>query len=61
LSVERLDSGCDGKTGGESSGTEFGSSTAGCENGTDGDVFDELGVDLRAFDEGFESASEEVG
>jgi hypothetical protein len=61
LSVQRLDGGCDGKSGGEGSGAEFGGSTTGGEDGTDGDVFDEAGVDLGALNQGFEGAGEEVG
>jgi hypothetical protein len=61
LPVQGLDGGRDGKSGGEGSSAELGSSTTGCEDGTDGDIFDELRVDLGAFDEGFESTGEEVG
>jgi len=61
LPVQRLYSRCDGETGGKSSRAELGSSTAGCEDRADSDVFDKFGVDLGAFDEGFEGAEEEVG
>jgi hypothetical protein len=61
LPVQRLGRGCDGETSGECSGAELGRATTWCEDGTDGNVFDEVRVDLRAFEEGLESASEEVG
>jgi hypothetical protein len=60
LPVDRL-CGCGyGKAGGEGGGAELGGSTAGSEDGADGDVFDEFGVDAGALDEGFEGADEEV-
>jgi hypothetical protein len=61
LPVQRLARGCDRKTGCESSSTELGGSTAWRKYGTNGNVFDEFGVDLGAFDEGLESAGEEIG
>jgi hypothetical protein len=61
LPVQRFGGCGDGEAGGEGSGAELGSSAAGCEDGTDGDVFDEVGIDFRALEEGFESAVEEVG
>jgi hypothetical protein len=61
LSVQRLDGGCDRESGSESGGAELGCATAGGEDGADSDVFDEVGVDFGALDEGFEGAAEEVG
>lgn len=61
MSVQGLARGCDGEPGGEGCSAELGSSSTRCEDGTNGDVFNEAGVDFGAFDEGLEGASEEVG
>jgi hypothetical protein len=61
LSVQRLARGCDGKASCKSSSTELGSSTSWCKYSANGNVFDELGVDLGALDKGLECAGEEIG
>lgn len=54
LSVEGLDGGCFRETGNEGGGAVFGCAGAGGEDVADGDVFDEVGVNFRAGDDGFE-------
>jgi len=61
LPVQRLAGCCDGKSGSESSGAKLGGSSAWRKDSTDSDVFDEIGIDLRALEEGLEGAVEEVG
>jgi hypothetical protein len=61
LPVQALDGGSDGEAGCEGSGAELGCATAGGEDGADGDIFDELGVDAGAFDQSLEGAVEKVG
>lgn len=61
LSVQRLARCCDREAGSKSSSAELGSATAWCKDGTDSDIFNELGVDLGAFEERLECAVEEVG
>ena len=61
LSVQALDGGTNGEAGRKGSSTELGCTAARGEDGADGDVFDELGVDTGALDEGLEGAVEEVG
>jgi len=60
LSVQRFDGCCGWEAGGEGSGTEFGCATSWGEDGTDGDVFDEVGVDAGALEERFVGPVEEV-
>lgn len=60
LSVEGANGRCFGQTGNEGSGAHFGSTTAGCENSPDSDVFDEGRVDLRSLEDGLEDAGHEV-
>jgi hypothetical protein len=60
LPVQALCGGCGREAGGEGCGAEFGCAASWGENGADGDVFDEVGVDARALDEGFVGAVEEV-
>jgi hypothetical protein len=61
LSVQRF-GGCGGREArGESGCAEFGCAAAWGEDGADGNVFDEVGVDTGALDEGFVGAVEEVG
>lgn len=60
LSVEALGGGCDGEAGGEGCCAELGCTATGCEDGSDGDVFDEVGIDARTLDEGFEGAGQEI-
>lgn len=61
MSVQRLDSSCNRETGSESSSAELGSAATGCKDSTDGNVFNELVVNLGALNEGLESSMEEVG
>lgn len=61
MAIERADAGCDGESGGDGCGAEFGGSAAWGEDAADCNVFDEVGVDPRAGDYGFEGADEEVG
>jgi hypothetical protein len=61
LPVQRLGGGCDGEASREGSSAEFGRTAARSEDSADGNVLDEVGIDLRAFEQGFESAVEEVG
>jgi hypothetical protein len=60
LPVQTLDSSRSREASGKSGSTELGSAATWSEDSTDGDVFDELGVDAGALDEGFVSAVEEV-
>lgn len=61
MSVQRLGGCSDRESGREGSGAELGCSTTGGEDGADSNVFDEAGVNARAFDERGEGADEEVG
>lgn len=60
MPVQALDSRCDGEASGKSSGTELGCAATRSEDSTNGDIFDEVGVDLGARDQSLESTSEEV-
>jgi hypothetical protein len=61
LPVQALCCGCGREASGEGCGAEFGCATSWGEDGADGDVFDEVGVDARALDKSFVGAVEEVG
>lgn len=61
MPIQALDGCSDGETSCEGGGAEFSCSTAWGEDGANGDVFDELGVDAGALYQGFEGAGEEVG
>jgi hypothetical protein len=61
LPVQALDSCGDREASCERSCAELSGSAARGENGANGNVFDELGIDARALDEGLEGAVEEVG
>jgi hypothetical protein len=61
LSVQALCGGGGREACGQSGSAEFRCAAAGSEDGADGYVFDEVGVDAGALDEGFVGAVEEVG
>jgi len=61
LPVERLDGRGVREAGGEGGGAELGCAAAWRQDGADGDVFDEGGVEGGALEEGAEGAVEEVG
>lgn len=56
LAVETLCGRGDGEAGGEGGGAELGCATAGGQDGADGDVLDEGGVDAGLRDHGFEDS-----
>ena len=60
LPVQALNSSGGREAGSKGGSTELGCAAAWSEDSTDGDVFDELGVDAGALNEGFVSAVEEV-
>lgn len=60
LSVQRLDSGADGKASSQSGGTELGGATSGRQDRADSDIFDEGRVNLRSVDERLEGTDEQV-
>lgn len=61
LAVERADGSRLGETSVQAGGAHLGSATAGSQDGSDGDVLDEGGVDLGALNDGLEDASHQVG
>jgi hypothetical protein len=61
LAVQGLDGRGYWEAGGQRGCAELGCTAAWGEDGADGDVFDQGGVDAGAFNEGFEGAVEEVG
>jgi hypothetical protein len=60
LSVQALDGGIGGESGGQSSGAELGSTASRGEDGTNGNVLNEARVDAGSLDEGLEGANEKV-
>ena len=61
LTVQTLDGGSLGETGHKGSGTEFGRTTTGSENGANGDILDGLGVDTALVNHGLEDTGQQVG
>jgi len=61
LSVQRFDGCGDGEASGEGGSPEFGCAASWSEDGANGDVFNEVGIDFGAGDEGGEGVVEEVG
>jgi hypothetical protein len=60
LPVQRLDGGRARETSSKSRSAELGGTTAGGEHITNGDVFDETGIDARALKQALESTDEEI-
>lgn len=61
MSVQALDGGSLGETSNESSSTELGGTGTRCKDGTDSNVFDDLGIDTGAVDQTLEDTSEDIG
>lgn len=61
MPVQALCCGSGGESGGKGCSAELGCATAWSEDGADSDVFNEVGVDAGALDEGLVGAVEEVG
>lgn len=61
MPVQALCCGCGREAGGEGCGAELGCATSWGEDSANSNVFDEVGIDAGALDEGLVGAVEEIG